>query len=175
MESFKILGLCVLCAVVYGLIHDQVTVRICLEYFTIGHPRVIESTDPTTLALVWGVIATWWAGAIVGCLLALAAQVGSRPRLTAHQLFKPILRVFAVMAIGATLAGLTAWLCASNGIHLVPEDSVLAMSDRWRDGFITCLWAHNTSYGLGAIGGLVLILWTLRRRKLLAAGKIPAH
>lgn len=170
MESFRILGLCVLCAVVYGLVHDQITVRICLEYFTIGHPKVIESTDPTTLALVWGMIATWWAGAIVGCLLALAAQVGGRPKLSARDLFKPILRVFTAMAIGAASAGLTAWLCAINGIYLVPEDSVLAMSDRWRVGFITCLWAHNASYGLGAIGGLVLILWTLRGRRELAAG-----
>jgi len=168
MEYFKILGLCVLCAVVYGLVHDQVTVRICVEYFTIGHPKVIESTNPTVLALVWGVIATWWAGAIVGCLLALAAQVGNSPRLTARELFRPILWVFAAMAMCATLAGVIAYVCGVNGVYLVPDDSVVAMSDRWRVGFITCLWAHNTSYGVAAIGGLALIVWTRWKRRRLA-------
>jgi len=31
---------CILAAVFYGILHDQITARICVEYFTIGHPIV---------------------------------------------------------------------------------------------------------------------------------------
>lgn len=52
----------VIAAVIYGIIHDQVTARICVEYFTVGHPRLIDSDSPPVLGLFWGIVATWWAG-----------------------------------------------------------------------------------------------------------------
>ena len=55
----------VLAAAGYGIIHDQITARICLEYFTIGHTPVFATTSPTLLALGWGVIATWWLWVVV--------------------------------------------------------------------------------------------------------------
>lgn len=80
MESLKIVVLCVLAAAAYGVIHELVTARICIEYFTILHPAIFPTTSPTLLALGWGILATWWVGAILGVLLALAARAGSRPR-----------------------------------------------------------------------------------------------
>jgi hypothetical protein len=68
-------------AVVYGILHDLVTAHVCVEYFTIAHPRVIESESPIILALVWGAIATWWVGLILGVLLGAAARWGSNPKL----------------------------------------------------------------------------------------------
>lgn len=44
-------ALSVLAAVVYGILHDQITARICVEYFTIGHARLIDSDSPTVLGL----------------------------------------------------------------------------------------------------------------------------
>ncbi len=55
-------------SVLYGLLHDQVTARVCVEYFTIGHPRVMASKSPTPLALYWGVVAPWWVGLPAGIL-----------------------------------------------------------------------------------------------------------
>jgi len=34
MESFKIAILCILAALLCGIVHDQITARICVEYFT---------------------------------------------------------------------------------------------------------------------------------------------
>jgi hypothetical protein len=59
MEFIKIVLLSILAAVSYGICHDQVTARICIEYFTIGHAPVFRTTSPTLLALGWGVIASW--------------------------------------------------------------------------------------------------------------------
>ena len=66
MESLKIIALCIFSAVLYGILHDQVTARVCVEYFTIGHPPVFATESPTLLAIGWGIIATWWGRAVLG-------------------------------------------------------------------------------------------------------------
>jgi hypothetical protein len=71
MEYLKIVLLVVMAG--YGIVHDQITARICIEYFTVFHPPVFRTENPTLLGLGWGVIATWWLGAIMGVLLATAA------------------------------------------------------------------------------------------------------
>ena len=56
----KIVALCTLAAIGYGLVLDQITIRICEEYFTVFHPQVLpEGSSKTLLALAWGVLATW--------------------------------------------------------------------------------------------------------------------
>ena len=71
MEFIKILFFSVVAAIFYGILHDQVTAHICVEYFSIAHPPVFTTNSPFLLALGWGIIATWWVGLPLG-LLALA-------------------------------------------------------------------------------------------------------
>ena len=65
IETLKIILLCVAAAILYGIIHDQFTARICVEYFTIFHPPVFPTQSPTLLGIGWGIIATWWMGAFL--------------------------------------------------------------------------------------------------------------
>ena len=58
-QSLLIVLMSVAAAIAYGIAHDQVTVRICLEYFTIGHEPVFPTRNPTLLAIGWGIIAGW--------------------------------------------------------------------------------------------------------------------
>ena len=57
VEWLKIIGLGVVGAVAYGIAHDNVTARVCVEYFTIGHVPIFGTENPTLLALGWGVLA----------------------------------------------------------------------------------------------------------------------
>src|SRR6266513_2858429 len=114
MEFLKIVGLGILAAVSYGIIHDQTTVRVCVEYFTIGHPPLIPSTSPTLLALAWGVVATWWVGLPLGFTLASAARLGHRPKLLAAQLTPLILRLLATAAIVARRRRISGVSCAAR-------------------------------------------------------------
>ena len=59
IEFAKIVVLGVVAAVCYGVLHDQVTARVCVEYFTIGHPPLFNTDSPTLLAFGWGVVGTW--------------------------------------------------------------------------------------------------------------------
>jgi len=63
---FTIILLCVDAAILYGIFHDQVTARLCVEYFTIGHPNIFGTDNPTVLAIAWG-ICTWWVGFYLAC------------------------------------------------------------------------------------------------------------
>jgi hypothetical protein len=163
MEFLKVWLLCIFAAVLYGILHDQITARVCVEYFTIGHPPVFNTTSPTLLALGWGVIATWWMGAFLGLILALAARLGSPPRLNASDLIKPVLGLLLVMAISALGAGVIGYFLARSGkVSLHDLDQVLGKPTAVR--FIGDFYAHSASYAVGFFGGLFLCAWTLRKR-----------
>jgi hypothetical protein len=164
MQIVGIILTSVLAAIIYGIIHDQVTARICVEYFTIGHARLIDSDSPTVLGLFWGVVATWWVGLPIGIGLAIAARAGRRPKLTCAQLIRPISILLCCMFCVAILAGLIGYFTSSAGVfHLVerlasriPEDKHVA--------FLTAGWAHSGSYLAGIVGGIVLWIVTWQRR-----------
>jgi hypothetical protein len=66
MQFFLIVGQTILFAIAYGILHDQITVRICPEYFTIGHPPVFQ-TGSLTMLLAVGASSTWWVSAYSVC------------------------------------------------------------------------------------------------------------
>jgi hypothetical protein len=161
----SIVLICIVTSILYGLIHDQITVRISLEYFTVLHPKILpDDTSPTLLALVWGVIATWWVGLILGIILGLACCLGKRPKLSALDLIRPILWLLLIMGLGAALAGFTGYILTTYNLivpspeimEMVPQDKVLGIMI---DGF-----SHDASYGIGFIGGVVLSVWAWFRR-----------
>jgi len=55
--------------------------------------------------LGWGIVATWWVGAILGVLLAVAARAGSRPKLPVAALLSSIGKLLLLMAESALLFG----------------------------------------------------------------------
>ena len=164
MQGLRIIGLTVLAAIGYGVVHDQITARICVEYFTIGHPPLFATTSPTLLALGWGVVATWWVGLPLGLLLAAVARLGGRHKVSAGQLRRPILVLLLTMAAAAGIAGAIGGMLAVSGkVWLSPALAEIVPLDR-QVPFLVDLWMHSASYAVGIAGGLALAAWTLRRR-----------
>ena len=161
----RIVGLCIGAAVTYGMLHDLVTAHVCVEYFTIGHDRLIESEHPVVLALLWGVIATWYVGAVLAIPLACAARCGTAPPLLVADLVRPLVTLLAIMAVSAALAGLVGWVLAMRqGLRLPGALGDLVASDR-HARFIAAWWAHAASYLVGFVGGLTLPVLVWRRRQ----------
>ena len=173
-----IVGLCVGGAVLYGIVHDQITARVCIEYFTVGHPKVVESRDPTVLGLVWGVIATWWFGLFLGCLVASFSTLGSRPPLGARDLVRPLAVALLAMGALAAAAGFVGAALARSGAVWLLEPTASAVPAAHHVGFLADLWAHLASYGGGLLAAVALSVWAWRRRGRLArsaaAGAAPA-
>ncbi|HZN42043.1 MAG TPA: hypothetical protein VFD82_24800 [Planctomycetota bacterium] len=168
MEALRIIGLCVLAAVVYGIAHDQVTARVCIEYFTIGHPRIFETESPTLLAIGWGVVASWWVGLLLGAPLAFAAIRGQRPRRSARSLVRPVAKLLVCMGGTALVAGVIGFALANAGLVFLVEPLASRVPGDRHVVFIADLWAHSASYLTGFVGGIVLINRVWRSRKALA-------
>jgi len=176
MQSLAIVALCILSAVIYGILHDQVTARICVEYFTIGHPAIFGTDDPTLLGLGWGIIATWWVGLLLGVPLAVVARAGSRPKRSARSLLRPLAWLFVATALCAALAGLVGWLLAENGTVLLVGSLARRVPPEMHVRFVVDLFAHSASYFAGFAGAIVVMVLVWRSRGRAAAGdKKPGH
>lgn len=165
MESLKIVAMCLIFGALYGVLHDQVTARVCVEYFTVYHPDVFHTQSPTLLALGWGVLATWWVSLLLGVLLSIAARAGSKPKATLSDLFPKVLRLLIIMALSSLAAGVTGYFVQEFGM----EYYATGIPKQIRHNFYADLWAHNMSYLSGFIGGSVLcvIVWRGRAREAL--------
>ncbi len=126
MQGVRIVGMSILASVLYGILHDQITAHLRIEYFTVFHERVVASDSPVLQGLVWGVIATWWVGLLLGVPLALAARSGSWPPLAPRDLLRPIGCLLLAMALCAAIAGIWGYF---TGLHH-PDQIVLGLDRR---------------------------------------------
>lgn len=166
MRFFGIVLLVVVAAVGYGITNDMITVRVSLEYFTVGHPPVFKTTSPTLLALGWGVLATWWVALPFGFLLAAVSQNGRKhPPLSTRIVARLIIRLLAVMALAALVSGAIGFVLANRDVLELPADVASAVRESQQDRFIAAWWAHGASYVVGVVGGLLIIAlaWRMRR------------
>lgn len=174
MKWIEIVLLAVAACVVYGIVHDQITSRICVEYFTIGHTPLFDSDDPTLLGFAFGVAATWWVGVLLGVPLATACRLGSWPKREPLSLLRPLGILMACSFALAVTAGLIGWLAAANGwVFLVGPLAERVPQDR-HVPFLIDAFAHSASYLAGFVGGLIVIARVVldrRRRHQDAAGE----
>jgi hypothetical protein len=169
MESLKIIAGCIAASVLYGIAHDQITARVCLEYFTVLHPPVFHTQSPTLLGIGWGIIATWPVGAAFGILFAICARIGRRPKIGLPQVTPLVLRLLAFMAMSAATLGILGYFFGPMPIR---ESYVVRMTPSVRAGipadkerrFVADLWAHGASYASGLSGGLICSALLYRKR-----------
>lgn len=163
-EALQIIFLAIGATIAYGIVMDQITIRICPEYFTVAHPHILNTGSLTLLALAWGVVATWWAGAIAGIVFALAARAGSPAKLTWQHFVRPALVLLAVMAACAVAVGFAGdWMASTGQIPAVQAwGSLLPMEKH--AAFMADLFAHAMSYFVGAVGALIVALAAAWRR-----------
>src|ERR1700721_3242938 len=163
LESLEIVLVCVAAAICYGIVHDQFTARICIEYFTVFHPQLFGTQSPTLLGIGWGVIATWWVGALLGIILGVVARAGSRPKLTAVALLRPIGKLLLTMAACAALSGFLRFVLAENNIIFLPDRVASGLPVTAHSRFMADWWAHHASYLSGFLGGIAVCVMAFRR------------
>ncbi len=159
----------------YATLQDQVSARLCPEYFTIGHPPIRGLSDPTLLGLAWGFLAGFPGGLALGIPLSLAATLGRLPRLPARTLVRPILVFVAGVALATFIAGASgAYNAAVVNIAIGEPWAGLIPTARHRQFFaVAC--AHFGTYLGGAVMGVGVCGWVVRQRRLLAYRQVEVE
>ncbi len=154
----QIVVLCIFSSIIYGIAHDLITAHFAVEYFTVYHPKVIESESPLAMAFLWGVIATWWMGAFFGTVIATVSRVGDNPTLGWRALCKPLAVVLG------TCWGLSMSLGVATYIYLRYSQGGLAGANEYERRLSTVGVIHGASYLLTAAAGIGLSVWVTQKR-----------
>lgn len=164
MEKVRIVLLCCVAAAMYGIAQDQITVRVCTEYFTIAHPQLFPTASRTLLALCWGIAGSVWVGAAFGVVLASVSESDGHPPLPVRRLCTSVAALLGAMAMSSVLAGFIAFQLSLDTIISIPEAVARAIPSTAHDHFMAVWFAHIASYLAGFIGGAVLIYRAWRER-----------
>jgi len=157
-------------AAVYGILHDQITYSISPEYYTsfkfIQFGFISSFTRqpvdyPRVLVAAVGVMATWWVGIPIGVLLGLTGLIHR----TGEAMFRVTRAALVITLVVAMVVGLVGllygkfYLASSESIWWVPDDVIN------KGRFIMVGAMHNFSYIGGAIGTILGIFYSIRKRK----------
>jgi hypothetical protein len=164
MRKTQIIGVSILGAAVYGTVHDQITVRLCLEYFTLAHPAFFPTSSPTALAFCWGVAGTIWLGAIFGGVLAFVSESEGLPPVPVSRLAQAIVGLLLITALAAAAAGFAGFELARRSIVSLPADLGGLLLREQQHRFVAVWFAHVASYAVGMGGGALVIIALWRQR-----------
>ncbi len=149
----------------YGVLMDQVSARLCPEYFTVFHPPIPGLTDPTLLGIAWGFLGAWWGGYVLGYAAGVAATVGPRPPLPLRELARPLGVLLAAVAGAAAVTGFNVARHADLfGVTLDPSVGAMLPPERHRAALVVACY-HFAAYVTAAAGSVVLCVWIGRTRK----------
>jgi hypothetical protein len=160
----KVFLSCILAAIGYGIIHDEITAHLCVEYFSVAHPPLFPTSSPFLLAICWGIAATIGLGAIFGGLFALVAGGGELPPLPLERVWHKLFALLLFMAVCAFASGVMGYLLARHAVITLPADlrNIIPLSHH--DRFVGVWFAHLASYAVGLTGSAWLIFQVWRER-----------
>lgn len=153
----------VLGSVVYacllGIALDLVTANVAVAYFSVHHPRIIDTDNPWILALVWGVAASWWFGLIGGVVVGMINQFRVQP-LDPSRILRWVRRSCIVLWIVMLLILAFTLAFAHYMVPLEQRPENFEHDAR----LIAVAMAHQFEYVLGGIALIVigLLTWFVR-------------
>lgn len=164
LEGLKIIAMVFMGTVAFAILHDQFTIWLSIEYFTVAHSAIEGVSSPVLLAVYWGFHGSQHYALFFGIMIGTLAHLGDAPKYPSHRLWRPVLCVFLGVACCSICAGFLANFAFDEGWLRMPlafEDKVPRLRHR---AFVICASVHNSSYAGGIIGGLLLSGWVLGYR-----------
>jgi len=158
----------------YGIIHDQITYSISVEYFTkfkfyqfglmdIGNEAIFP--NPRLQVSIIGFMATWWLGIPIGVLLGIEVLRYKNPKEMFSATFKAIFITILVAVLGGIVGFFYGYFFLIN--RPIEDFSTWYIPDNIIDikSYIEVGAIHNFSYISGIIGLLVALIYSSVKRK----------
>jgi hypothetical protein len=149
-------------ACLLGICLDLVTANVAVEYFSVHHPRILPTENPWALALLWGIIASWWFGAVAGAIVALINYRRQQP-LEAIRILK--WTAVACVALWMIMISILVTIMAISSTIPVEQRRASFETDR---RLVAVAMAHQYEYVLGTIAMLVIAVMTWRSKPLIS-------
>jgi len=150
----KIVAGATLMACGLGVCLDLVTANVAVEYFSVHHPRIVDTQNPWILGIVWGFAASWWFGAIAGTVVATINELRAQP-LAPKRILKWV-AVSCVVLWLVMIALLTSVYLVASSIPLTERRPSFDYDRR----IMAVAVAHMYEYLLGAIAMLAIVIKT---------------
>lgn len=138
-------------AVVYGILHDQLTYTISPEYYTtfkfeqFGLTDYVGALSPRTLVVYVGIAATWWVGLWTGLALAVTGIWYQHKEKIMPVAKRALVIVLGAAALGAVIGAVCGLVVAAGT-------------------FTTVGYMHSFGYLAAAFGLLGAIIYSVRMR-----------
>ena len=159
MQWLQLFSIGLLTTVTYGVINNQVTARICIEFFDL-FPLRIANDSPTAIATAYGIWSTWWLGVFFGGLMATVGRVGRLPKIAPATIARPVGLVLSGVATTAAVFGVAGYfLYSSTPWNTLPQDIRAAIPPDKVWAFFVVNSAHSGAYVSGVAGALILCYW----------------
>jgi hypothetical protein len=161
----RVVTMCFLGQALYAIVQDQVSARLCSEYFTAAHQRVGDIEDPTLLGIVWGVLAGGSGGMVMGLFVGAVATHGRLPVLNVRDVLRPLAVVLLTQATATALCGLSVFLNLRLAHLRLVGPFALSIPSARHEGFFIVACMHIVTYATAILGSLGLCVWAVRRRR----------
>jgi hypothetical protein len=182
-REYLILLRCIIAALIYGAINDQITTTVSWEYFAYGKglAEVLPVNEPPNSALFrWeaakvGMKATWSAGLLIGVALLIANNpFRNLPRLPYRRLVQLVPVVLGVAAVTSAFLALAGYFGAFVGFNSDFQEMVRV--DQWRPRrFMAVYGEHLGGYVGGLSGTVIAVTCIIRARRRLRDTASPAQ
>jgi hypothetical protein len=150
----------------YAMLQDQVSARLCVEYFTIFHQPIPGITDPTLIGMGWGFLGSWYGGAIMGVSAGLTSSLGPKPPLPLSVIVRGMLGVMLTTGLVTALAGYATYVNMELFGITLDETVVGALPPENRKLVFVVANYHLVAYGISILGSIILCLVLARLRHL---------
>ena len=163
----------IILALIYGILHNQISYSISPEYFTkfkfeqFGFVEYGLDTTRLTTSLI-GIWSTWWFGLLIGLIIGIVGFTQPTTKIMWKSSFGAIIRTLGI-AIGMGIVGILVGKFIISNINAywnLPAD----LTDR--KSFLTAGTMHNFSYLGGIIGLIYGIIYQLKIKKASAQQRI---
>jgi len=181
-REYAFLLTCVLAAIAYGAMNDQLTSAISWEYFYYGKDLANQlgaqvPPDPLKLhlaAAIVGIKATWSAGLLIGVAMLLANNPSKcLPRLRNRSLLRALPLVLLLTLLFAA-AGAIAGRFALPALWNSDFADMLRRNEMRPRRFMTVYGIHLGGY-IGGLLGMLAAVWRIRLRRRLSVVDLSSH